>query len=139
MIERYTNPEMGKIWDDENRFRVQLDVELAVCKARFEAGNIPEEDWNEISSKAGFKLERIMEIEQTVDHETIALLNAVAENVGPASRHIHVGMTSSDILDTSFALQLIAAADLLLDKLDKLIDAVRRRAIELKHTVMMGR
>ncbi len=139
MIERYTNPEMGAVWDEENKFRRQLEVELAVCQARFEAGEIPPVDWEAIRDKADFKLERINEIEKTVDHETIALLTAVAEFVGPASRHIHVGMTSSDVLDTSFALQLVQAVDLLLKDIDELIDAVRGRAIEHKDTIMMGR
>jgi len=139
MIERYTHPAMGAVWDEENKFRKQLDVELAVCQARFEAGEIPKDDWDCIRTKADFKLERILEIESTVEHETVALLTAVAEYVGPASRHIHAGMTSSDVLDTSFALQLIEAADILLKDIDGLIDVVKRRAVEQKHTIMMGR
>jgi adenylosuccinate lyase len=139
MIERYTNPEMGAVWDEENKFRKQLDVELAVCRARYEVGEIPEDDWMAIRDKADFQLERINEIEKTVDHETIALLTAVAEYVGTASRHIHAGMTSSDVLDTSFALQLVEAADILLRLLDELISVVGKRAVEFKHTIMMGR
>jgi len=139
MIERYTNPEMGAIWDEENKFRRQLEVEIAVCQARYEAGEIPEADWVDIRDKSDFKIERVFEIEKTVDHETIALLTAVAEFVGPASRHIHAGMTSSDVLDTSFALQLVQAVDLLIKDIDELIEAVRKRAIEHKDTLMMGR
>ncbi|NLJ28651.1 MAG: adenylosuccinate lyase [Deltaproteobacteria bacterium] len=139
MIERYTRPEMGRIWTIENKYRKWLDVEIAVCEALSEAGNIPADDLKDIKEKAAFDVKRIEEIEQETHHDVIAFLTNVAEHVGPASRHIHEGLTSSDVLDTSMALLLKEAADLLLEDMDRLLAVLKRRAYEWKDTVMIGR
>jgi adenylosuccinate lyase len=139
MIERYTREEMGKIWSDEYRFRKQLDVEIAVCRAWASRGLIPPDDLKVILEKADFDIERVYEIEKTTNHETVALIEAVSEKVGPASRWIHVGLTSSDILDTSFALQVREAADILLKDLGDLKDAVGEQALRHKDTLCIGR
>ncbi|GKT07579.1 adenylosuccinate lyase [Desulforhabdus sp. TSK] len=139
MIDRYTRPEMGQIWTTENRYRKWLEVEIAVCEALGEAGAIPVDDLKEILEKADFDVRRIEEIEQETHHDVIAFLTSVAEHVGPASRHIHEGLTSSDVLDTSLALLLTQSADLLLEDLDKLLAVLKRRAHEHKDTVMIGR
>ncbi|MBZ4659813.1 MAG: adenylosuccinate lyase [Desulfacinum sp.] len=139
MIERYTRPEMGRIWTQENKYRKWLDVELAVCEARAERGEIPAEAMEEIRRKAAFTVERIDEIERETQHDVIAFLTCVAEHVGPASRFIHEGLTSSDVLDTANALLFKEAAQLLLEDMDRLLDVLKRRAFEFKDTVMMGR
>lgn len=139
MIERYTRPEMGRIWTLENKYRKWLDVEIAVCEALAEKGAIPADALGEIKAKAGFDVERIAQIELETHHDVIAFLTSVAEHVGPASRFIHEGLTSSDVLDTSNGLLLTEAADLLLTDLDALIAVLKRRAFEFKDTVMIGR
>lgn len=139
MIERYTRAEMGRIWSDPFRFETWLQVEIAACVAHNQLGLVPDDALKEIQEKATFEIERIQEIEKTVDHETIAFLTNVAEHVGPASRYIHYGMTSSDKLDTATALQLVAASDLLLNDLDALIESTRTLAQQHKHSVMVGR
>ncbi len=139
MIERYTREEMGNIWSDQFRFETWLKVEIAACIAHNRLGVVPDDALEEIKTKAKFEIERIHEIEQTVDHETIAFLTNVAEHVGPASRYIHYGMTSSDKLDTATALQLVAAADLLLDGLKELHQNVGVVAKKHKNSVMVGR
>jgi len=139
MIERYTREAMGNIWSDQFRFETWLKVEIAACVAHNRLGVVPDDALEEIKTKAKFEIERIHEIEQTVDHETIAFLTNVAEHVGPASRYIHYGMTSSDKLDTATALQLVAAADLLLDGLKELHQSVGVVAKKHKNSVMVGR
>mgnify|MGYP006278618985 CR=1 FL=1 len=139
MIPRYTRPEMGRIWTDENRFAKWLEVEIQACEAMAEEGLIPEEAARVIREKAGFSVERILEIEEKTRHDVIAFLENVAEYVGPESRFIHMGLTSSDILDTSFALLLKEAMTLILDDVTALMDVLRERAYEQKHTVMIGR
>ncbi len=139
MIERYTRKEMGRIWSGQYRFEMWLKVEIAACVAHNKLGIVPDEALEEIQEKAAFDIERIHEIEKTTDHETIAFLTNVAENVGPASRYIHYGMTSSDKLDTALALQLVSAADLLLEGIAKLRDSVADLARKHRHTVMVGR
>ncbi len=139
MIERYTRPEMGLIWTLENRYRKWLDVEIAVCEVLAERGIIPSQDLTEIKSRANFNVERITEIEQVTHHDVIAFLTNVGEYVGPAARHIHQGMTSSDMLDTAMALLLAQASDILLEDIEKLLQVLRRRAYEFKDTVMIGR
>lgn len=139
MIQRYTRPEMGRIWTQENKYRKWLDVELAVCEARAERGEIPPEAMDEIRRKAAFTVERIDEIERETQHDVIAFLTCVAEHVGPASRFIHEGLTSSDVLDTANALLFKEATELLLDDMDRLLEVLKRRALEFKDTVMMGR
>ena len=139
MIERYTRPEMERIWTLENKYRKWLDVELAVCEVLFERGAIPPEDFKAIREKAGFNVDRIEEIERETQHDVIAFLTNVAEFVGPSSRFIHEGLTSSDVLDTSFGLLLTEASDLLLDDIDKLLSVLKKRAFEFKDTVQIGR
>ena len=139
MIERYTRPEMGRIWTLENRYRRWLQVELAVCEALSEEGQIPPQDLQTIQEKAAFDVMRIAEIEKETQHDVIAFLTNVAEYVGPASRHIHEGLTSSDVLDTALALLLVEASDLLLKDLEALIEVLKKSAHRWKDTVMIGR
>jgi adenylosuccinate lyase len=139
MIERYTLPEMGKIWEDEFRFSTWLKIETLACEARAELGEIPKEDVDIIKEKANFNVKRILEIEEETKHDVIAFLTNVAEYVGPESRHIHYGMTSSDILDTTLSYQMKKAGEILLDDLQKLKDVLKKRAVEHKRTVCVGR
>lgn len=139
MIERYTRPEMGKIWLDEFKYATWLKVEILACEARFNNGEIPEEDFNQIKDRANFNVKKILEIEETTQHDVIAFLTNVAEFVGPASRHIHYGMTSSDLLDTTLSLQMKAAGEILLNGLIQLKDVLKERAIEHKDTICIGR
>jgi adenylosuccinate lyase len=139
MIKRYTLPEMGKIWEDEFRFSTWLKIEVLACEAREELGEIPEEDVDIIKAKANFNVERILEIEEETKHDVIAFLTNVAEYVGPESRHIHYGMTSSDILDTTLSYQMKTAGEILLNDLLKFKDALKKRALEHKNTICVGR
>ncbi len=139
MIERYTLPEMGKIWEDKFKFDTWLKIEILACEARAEMGEIPKLDVEIIKLKANFDVKRILEIEETTKHDVIAFLTNVAEYVGPESRHIHYGMTSSDILDTTLSYQMKSAGDLLLKKLYDLKNALKQRAVEHKNTVCVGR
>ncbi|GBD89848.1 adenylosuccinate lyase [bacterium BMS3Abin04] len=139
MIKRYTLPEMGKIWEDEFKYSTWLKIEILACEARAELGKIPAEDVDVIKQNANFEVERILEIEETTKHDVIAFLTNVAEHVGPESRHIHYGMTSSDILDTTLSYQMKTAGNLLLTRLERLKTALRARALEHKHTICVGR
>uniref|UniRef100_UPI00046FDE90 lyase family protein n=1 Tax=Candidatus Synechococcus spongiarum TaxID=431041 RepID=UPI00046FDE90 len=139
MIERYTLPEMAAVWSDEARYRRWLEVELAACEANCQLGRIPPEAMGEIRARAGFQVERILQIEAQVRHDVIAFLTNVNEQVGNAGRYIHLGMTSSDVLDTALALQMKAAVALLQQELGKLEAAVRQQAQRHKHTTMVGR
>lgn len=139
MIERYTLPEMGSIWTEENKFNTFLQVEVAVCEAYAELGQIPQESMAVIKERAGFETQRINEIEAEVKHDIIAFLTSVAEHVGEDSRFIHMGMTSSDLLDTGLALQLKQAGQQLLRRIDTFLDALGKRANEFKYTPIMGR
>ncbi|NLL17923.1 MAG: adenylosuccinate lyase, partial [Clostridia bacterium] len=139
MIERYTLPEMGSIWTDENRLRKWLQIEVLACEAQARLGLIPEEALRQIQAKADFDLARVMEIESITHHDVIAFLTAVAEKVGDASKYIHMGMTSSDVLDTALALQMREAADLLLKRLSKLQEVLAAKAREYKLTLTIGR
>ncbi|MEJ5262503.1 MAG: adenylosuccinate lyase [Ignavibacterium sp.] len=139
MIERYTLPEMGKIWEDKFKFDTWLKIEILACEARAELGEIPKSDVEIIKAKANYDVKRVLEIEETTKHDVIAFLTNVAEYVGPESRHIHYGMTSSDILDTTLSYQMKIAGELLLKQLYSLKDALRSRAIEHKNTICIGR
>src|SRR3977135_4444554 len=139
MIERYTLPEMGAIWTEQNRFQKWLDVEIAVCEVHAEMGTIPREAVEVIKRKARFDVARINEIERTTRHDVIAFTTALAENIGPESRFVHYGLTSSDVVDTANALLMREAADFLMRDLERLGAALRRRALEHKDTLMMGR
>jgi len=139
MITRYTLPEMGKIWEDEFKFSTWLKIEVLACEARAEKGEIPKNELNIIKEKANFKVERILEIEEETKHDVIAFLTNVAEYVGPESRHIHYGMTSSDILDTTLAYQMKQSGEIILKDLIKFRDVLKKRALEHKNTVCVGR
>ncbi|MBN1558691.1 adenylosuccinate lyase [candidate division KSB1 bacterium] len=139
MIARYTRPEMGSIWSDDNKFRTWLQVEIAVCEAQAELGRIPYDALQVIREKANFNVDRILEIEAGVHHDVIAFLTNVAEYVGPESRYIHLGLTSSDLLDTALAVQLEQASEIILQDLHNLISALREGALNYKNTVCIGR
>ena len=139
MIPRYTRREMGRIWTDAHRMEKWLEVELAVCDALAEAGEIPREAAANIRKKAAFDAARALEIEKTVQHDVIAFLTSVAEHVGPDSRFIHLGLTSSDVVDTATALLLREAADLILSGIDRLREILKRRALEHRMTPCIGR
>lgn len=139
MIQRYSRPDMGAIWSDENKYRIWLEIEILACEAQAELGVIPKDAVAEIRSKASFNVERILEIEEITKHDVIAFTTNVAEYVGPASRFIHLGMTSSDVLDTCLAVQLKQAGVLIIEDLRALQSILRRRALEFKNTVCIGR
>ena len=145
MIPRYTRAEMGRIWTGERRYRIWLDVELLACRAMVELGQVPAEDLGVLERVFdGYQITaadvaRIDEIERTVKHDVIAFLTWAEEKGGPQARHLHKGMTSSDVLDTTLAVQLKEATDLLLADLDRVMAAVKRRALEHRRTLMMGR
>lgn len=139
MIDRYTRPKMAAVWSDERRFSIWLEIEVLACEAMADLGQIPIEDAREIRAKAKFDIATIHEIEQRTQHDVIAFLENVASYVGPAARWIHQGLTSSDILDTTLAVQMTEALDQLLGMLDKVRASVAVRAREFKHTPMIGR
>ena len=139
MIDRYTLPEMGALWSEETKFQKWLDVEIAVCEVHAEMGTIPRDALEQIKSRAKFSVARINEIEKTTDHDVIAFTTNLAESIGEAARFVHYGLTSSDVVDTANALLLRDACDLLLKKIDPLLDVLKRRAMEFKHTPQIGR
>ncbi len=139
MIERYTRPEMGRIWTIENKLRTWLDVELAVCQAMNRVGIVPDEDWKTIEEKADFDAERVLEIEATTKHDVIAFLTNVNEYVGEPGKWIHLGMTSSDMLDTASAIQLKQAGEMILSDLYKLSEVLKMKARKYKDTLCVGR
>src|SRR5499426_977310 len=139
MIARYTHPEMGRIWSDQRRYETWLLVETAAAEAMAAAGIIPLEAARDIRDLGAFDIARVEEIEQVTQHDVIAFTTAVAEKVGPSARWLHFGMTSSDAIDTAQALQMREACDLILTDLDNLSEAVRERALEHRHTEMIGR
>jgi adenylosuccinate lyase len=139
MIERYTLPEIGKIWSDENRYAIWLQVEILATEAHANLGIVPKAALKNIKTKANFEVKRILEIEQEVKHDIIAFLTNVAEYVGEDARYIHYGMTSSDVLDTTLAVQMVQAAELIKKQLQDLISVLKKRAIENKNVVMVGR
>ena len=139
MIERYTLPEMGALWSQQNKFQKWLDVEIAVCEVHAEDGTIPLEAVETIKQKAAFTVERINEIEKTTDHDVIAFTTNLAENIGEAARFVHYGLTSSDVVDTANALLLRDSCDILLGKVNALSEVLKRRAFEFQDTPQIGR
>ncbi len=139
MIRRYTRPEMARIWTDGNKFKKWLDIEILACEAFAEMGEIPPQALKEIKEKARFDAQRVAEIEKVTKHDVVAFLTAVAENVGEASRYIHFGLTSSDILDTSLALLLKEASELIIQDIRNLLSVLKDKASTYKDTVMIGR
>lgn len=139
MIERYTLPKMGRIWEPSNRFAKWLQVEILVCEAMAREGMVPLKSLENIKKKADFSIDRIREIEEEVKHDVIAFLTNVEEHVGPDARFIHMGLTSSDILDTALALQLKEAMEVIIEDIRDLLAVLKERAFEHKNTVMIGR
>src|ERR1700720_4342630 len=139
MIPRYSRPEMTRIWAPENRYRIWFEIEAHACDAQAALGIIPESAARAVWERGGFEAERIDEIERETRHDVIAFLTNLAEHVGPEARFVHQGMTSSDVLDTCFAVQLTQAADLLLADLDAVLAALKKRAYEHKYTLTIGR
>ena len=139
MIERYSREEMAKIWDLNSKFNYYLQVELAVCDAYAELGTIPKEAAEEIRKKATFSVERIDEIEREVRHDVIAFLTCVNESLGDLGRYVHVGMTSSDVIDTAFALQIQDSGRIILEDLNRTIATLKGLAQKHKDTICIGR
>ena len=139
MIERYSNPEISRIWTLENKYRIWLWIELEVCEAWYRRGLIPEEDIAQIRKKANFDVKRIAEIEEEVQHDVIAFLTNVKEHVGKAGRWIHYGLTSSDVGDTALSIQLVQSADIILRRIDSVLEILKKRALEFKDLIMIGR
>ena len=139
MIERYTTPRMKDLWSDQNKFQKWLDIEILACEAMVNLGIVPKSALAKIKKKAKFDVKRISQIEEKTKHDVIAFLTNVAENVDEASRYVHFGLTSSDILDTSLSVLMREAGLLILEDLQKLAKIIRKRAFQFKHTPMMGR
>jgi len=139
MIPRYTRPEMGRIWTDENKFNKWLQIEILACEAMAEMGEIPSEALRVIKEKARFDIARVTELETVTKHDVVAFLTAVSEQVGEPARYIHFGLTSSDILDTSLALLLKEASELIIEDIHKLLSTIKEKAFTYKDTEMIGR
>lgn len=139
MIERYSRPEMANIWTQENRFQKMLDVEILACEAFAEQGVIPKEAVKVIKDKASFTVERINEIEEKTNHDVVAFIKNLSENVGEEAKYIHFGLTSSDVLDTGLSILLVEAMDLLIKDAEELKEALKQKALKYKKTPMMGR
>jgi adenylosuccinate lyase len=139
MIPRYSRPEMARIWEPETRFRIWLEIETYAAEAMAKLGQIPKHAADAVKKRGGFDVARIEEIEREVKHDVIAFLTSVAEHVGPEARFLHAGLTSSDVLDTCFNVQLIQAADILVADVDALLAALKTRAFEYKDTPTVGR
>src|SRR5688572_13939788 len=139
MIERYTNPEMGRIWSDQRKYETWLQVETAAVEAMARAGIVPAEAARDIRERGNFTIQDIEEIERVTQHDVIAFTTSVANHVGPSARWLHFGMTSSDVIDTAQAVQMREACDVILRNLDALMQAVRTRAEEHRRTPMIGR
>ena len=139
MIGRYVRPVMGRIWTEERRLQIWLEIELAVCEALAARGQLPADEVRILRARAKVDPARVAEIEAEVKHDVIAFVTAAAESAGPPGRFLHLGLTSSDVIDTAFAVQLGEAAYLLLEDVEKLLEPIRKLADEHRHTVMMGR
>ena len=139
MIPRYSLPEMASVWSDEARLANWLEIEVSAVEAWSEIGTIPPEDARAIRERASFTVDRVLEVEAVTRHDVAAFVQVVADSVGPEGRWVHFGMTSSDVLDTGLALQLRAAADLLLERLEVLLGIMKRLALQHRDTVMIGR
>lgn len=139
MIPRYSRPEMTKIWTDEAKFQKWLEIELAACEAWNQLGKIPKETLQTIQKKSKFTVERVLELEKVTKHDVIAFVSSVAENVGEEGRYIHLGLTSSDVVDTGLAAQLKDASDLIRKDLLRLLEILKKRAYEFKEVPQMGR
>jgi len=139
MIERYSNPEISKIWSLENKFEIWKQIEILACEARMQRGEIPKEDFEEIQKKAHFNVQEILELEATLQHDVIAFLTNMAKYIGPASRHVHYGLTSSDIGDTALCIQMSQSASILIKRVETLLTTTKQKALEYKMTPCIGR
>ncbi|GAF20877.1 adenylosuccinate lyase [Bacillus sp. JCM 19047] len=139
MIERYTRPEMGAIWTDENRYQAWLEVEIVACEAWAELGEIPQEDVKKIRENASFDVNRILEIEEETRHDVVAFTRAVSETLGEERKWVHYGLTSTDVVDTALSYLLKQANDILAADLNRFLDIIKQKANEHKFTIMMGR
>ncbi|MGA5691817.1 adenylosuccinate lyase [Cytobacillus pseudoceanisediminis] len=139
MIERYTRPEMGAIWTEENRFQAWLEVEILACEAWAELGDIPKEDVQKIRENASFNIDRIKEIEEETRHDVVAFTRAVSETLGEERKWVHYGLTSTDVVDTALSYLIKQANDILLKDIERFVEILKNKAQEYKHTVMMGR
>jgi len=139
MIDRYSLPAMRSIWEEENKYKTWLKIELLVCEALFELGKINKDDIENIKKKARYSIARIQEIDKITRHDVLAFTTAVGENLGEYSRYFHQGLTSSDVLDTSLALRLKQSAEIIIEDIEKLIRAFKEKALEHKYTLMVGR
>ncbi|QWU06397.1 adenylosuccinate lyase [Heyndrickxia coagulans] len=139
MIERYTRPEMGAIWTDENKYKAWLEVEILACEAWAELGEIPKADVQKIRENARFDVERILEIEQETRHDVVAFTRAVSESLGEERKWVHYGLTSTDVVDTALSYLIKQANEIIEKDLERFIEILKQKAIEHKYTVMMGR
>ena len=139
MISRYTLPEMGAIWEPKNKFDIWLKIEIAACEAWADLGEIPKEALKEIQKNADFNIQRIDEIEKETRHDVIAFTTCLSEYIGPSSRYIHLGLTSSDVVDTAFGVQLKQASRLIIKKLDDFREVLKKQAQNYKNTITIGR
>ncbi|MEM7184211.1 MAG: adenylosuccinate lyase [Spirochaetota bacterium] len=139
MIERYSNPKIANIWELENKFKIWTEIEILACEARYKKGEIPEEDFKQIQEKAQFKVEEILKLEETLHHDVIAYLTNLAEYIGPASRHVHYGLTSSDIGDTALCVQMKQAIEIIIERVEELLVVVKEKALEYKDLPCIGR
>ncbi|MCK0472358.1 adenylosuccinate lyase [Halalkalibacter sp. APA_J-10(15)] len=139
MIERYTRPEMGSIWTEENRYQAWLEVEIVACEAWAELGEIPKEDVQKIRENASFDVNRILEIEEETRHDVVAFTRAVSETLGEERKWVHYGLTSTDVVDTALSYLLRQANDILLADIERFINILKNKALEHKFTIMMGR
>lgn len=139
MIERYSNPEISKIWSLENKFEIWKQIEILACEARMEKGEVPKEDFQVIKEKAHFVVDEILELEATLQHDVIAFLTNMAKYIGPASRHVHYGLTSSDIGDTALCVQMSQAVEILIKRVETLLVSIKEKAVQYKTTPCIGR
>ena len=139
MIERYTRPEMGAIWTEENKYNAWLEVEILACEAWAEIGDIPKEDAVTLRKNASFNVERILEIEKETRHDVVAFTRAVSETLGEERKWVHYGLTSTDVVDTALSYIIKQANDILRKDIENFIEILENKAKEHKYTVMMGR
>jgi adenylosuccinate lyase len=139
MIERYSRPEMKAVWELNNKYKIWLEVEILAAEANNKLGVIDDKSLSIIKKRAKFSVDRILEIEREVKHDVIAFLTNVAENVGPSSKYIHYGLTSSDVVDTALAVQMKEASDIIIKAAEKLTGLLKKKAIKYQDTIMMGR
>jgi adenylosuccinate lyase len=139
MIDRYSNPIIAKIWSLENKFEIWKEIEIIACEARYKKGEIPEADFQQIKEKASFNVTEILELEKTLQHDVIAFLTSMANHIGDASRHVHYGLTSSDIGDTALCVQMKQAIEIIIERVKELLEVTKQKALQYKNTPCIGR